>query len=49
MPLIGFLSPEEASGSSVDSLRAGLRELGYIDGQNIRIESRWAGKIRPTS
>jgi putative tryptophan/tyrosine transport system substrate-binding protein len=44
MPRVGFL---EAGSRSVnqhfaDAFRQGLRELGYTDGQNIRIEERWA-------
>jgi putative ABC transport system substrate-binding protein len=42
VPRIGYLSPN-ASGFSVpfqEALRQGLREHGYVDGQNIRIESR---------
>ena len=43
---IGFLSPSSASSSGVPSrlaaFRQGLRELGYVEGQNIAIESRWA-------
>ena len=44
MPRIGFL---EAGSRSVnqnfaDAFRQGLRELGYTEGQNIRIEERWA-------
>ena len=44
MPLIGFLSsrsPTE-SASVVAAFRQGLQESGYIDGQNARIEFRWA-------
>jgi len=26
-----------------DAFRKGLRELGYVDGQNIRVEYRYAG------
>jgi len=44
MPVIGFLNP--ASPQSWDSytagFRAGLKETGYVDGQNITIEFRWA-------
>jgi len=43
---LGFLSSASASSSiykkNFDALRAGLRELGYIEGQNLIIESRWA-------
>ena len=45
-PVIGFLSPSSNSADYVEGLVAGLRELGYVDGRNIRIESRWAdGKL----
>src|SRR5215203_3381636 len=41
---IGFLGAISASGyaSQVKGLRAGLRELGYVDGENMVIEFRWA-------
>jgi putative tryptophan/tyrosine transport system substrate-binding protein len=41
---IGFLGSESASGfaSRVEALRAGLRDLGYVEGKNIVIEYRWA-------
>jgi putative ABC transport system substrate-binding protein len=44
VPRVGFLFGG-ASGSSreVDAFRLGLRELGYIEGQNIAIEYRFAG------
>src|SRR5476649_674114 len=44
MPVIGFLSsrsPTE-SASVVVAFRQGLQDSGYIDGQNTRIEFRWA-------
>ncbi len=41
---IGWLSPASAAEGlpNLEALRAGLRELGYVDGQNIAIEARWA-------
>jgi putative tryptophan/tyrosine transport system substrate-binding protein len=43
MPVIGFLdsgSPEAAEGK-VSDFRSGLRDAGYIEGQNVAIEFRW--------
>ena len=44
MPVIGFLSSVSAGtmGSRVDAFRGGLKETGYIEGQNVAIEYRWA-------
>jgi putative tryptophan/tyrosine transport system substrate-binding protein len=44
MARIGFLGSASATGSakSVEALRAGLRDLGYVEGRNIVIEFRWA-------
>jgi putative ABC transport system substrate-binding protein len=41
---IGFLSGSsaDAAQSYVEQFRLGLRELGYVEGQNIIIEYRWA-------
>jgi putative tryptophan/tyrosine transport system substrate-binding protein len=44
MPLIGFLSsrsPEESTGL-VAAFHQGLREIGFVEGQNLRIAFRWA-------
>jgi putative ABC transport system substrate-binding protein len=44
VPLIGYLSPVSASRDSTrrEAFRQGLRELGYIEGQNVTIEYRFA-------
>lgn len=41
---IGLLSPASsvAGRPNLEALQAGLRELGYLEGQNITIEARWA-------
>src|SRR5262249_11058199 len=41
---LGYLAPSSAALDAATSanLRRGLRELGWIEGQNIAIESRWA-------
>jgi putative tryptophan/tyrosine transport system substrate-binding protein len=44
---IGFLGlgPAAAQSSRVKALRAGLRDLGYVEGKNIVIEFRWAETV----
>jgi putative ABC transport system substrate-binding protein len=47
-PRIGFLVPGSASsyGSRIEAFRKGLRELKYVEGQNVNIEYRYAeGKL----
>ena len=44
MPVIGFLHPASAHAAG-DQLRAfhqGLKEVGFVDGENVVIEYRWA-------
>ena len=48
VPRLGFLGTTSSSDIStrVEGFRQGLRELGYIEGQNIAVEYRWAeGKL----
>jgi putative ABC transport system substrate-binding protein len=44
MPVIGFLSSTspEAYASRVAAFQRGLREAGYVEGQNVAIEYHWA-------
>src|ERR1700681_4614008 len=44
MPVVGFLSgraPSE-SAETIDAFRRGLRESGFVEGQNLVIAFRWA-------
>ena len=46
IPRIGFLSTAAPPGTPYESFRQGLRDLGYMEGQNIGIEYRY-GEGRP--
>jgi putative ABC transport system substrate-binding protein len=44
IPIIGYLSSRSPRESSplVTAFRKGLGERGYVDGQNVMVEYRWA-------
>src|SRR5207248_6593529 len=44
MPVIGYLSSglPRSTASNVAAFHKGLGEAGYVDGQNVAIEYRWA-------
>ena len=47
MPVIGFLSSYSSSDAFAQYLLAafhqGLKQAGYVEGQNVAVEYRWAG------
>jgi ABC-type uncharacterized transport system substrate-binding protein len=42
MPVIGFLHPSSPDASRLRAFRQGLKEVGFIEGENVAIEYRWA-------
>jgi ABC-type uncharacterized transport system substrate-binding protein len=45
MPMVGFLStlsPTNMAANVMNEFRQGLKEAGFVDGQNVKIEYRWA-------
>ena len=44
MPVVGYLGPGSAQSDAfrVTGFRQGLKEAGYVEGQNLKIEYRWA-------
>ena len=50
IPVIGFLttaSPASRGGEQLAAFHSGLRQEGYAEGQNVRIEYRWANDDYP--
>jgi putative ABC transport system substrate-binding protein len=43
-PVIGFLSSASPDKYTIrlDAFRQGLKEVGYVEGQNVTVEYRWA-------
>ena len=44
MPVVGFLSGSSAGRftQAIAAFHSGLRQSGYVEGQNVRVEYRWA-------
>ena len=47
MPMIGFLRSSSIDRSThlVTAFRQGLKDTGYVEGENVAIEYRWARPV----
>ncbi len=43
IPRVGYLATRSGPGPNDQAFQQGLHELGYVEGQNIFLERRWAG------
>jgi len=48
MPVVGFLAAtsNDLSADFLRSFRQALREAGYVEGENVGFEYRWAQRLR---
>ena len=48
MPVVGFLHPASLEGfaENLRGFRQGLKESGYVEGENVAFEFRWADGCR---
>jgi putative ABC transport system substrate-binding protein len=42
MPMVGFLNPQSPDGYRLRSFHQGLKDAGFVEGENVAIEYRWA-------
>ncbi|HJZ30381.1 MAG TPA: ABC transporter substrate-binding protein, partial [Hyphomicrobiaceae bacterium] len=44
MPVVGYLHPDSPDGyyDRVRGFRAGLKQAGYVEGENVAVDYRWA-------
>jgi putative ABC transport system substrate-binding protein len=42
MPIVGFLNPTSPDGYRLRAFHHGLKEAGFVEGENVAIEYRWA-------
>jgi hypothetical protein len=42
MPVVGFLDPSSPDGYRLRAFHHGLKEAGFVEGENVAIEYRWA-------